>query len=629
LTSSSHEDTRIDELRSLRDLITYPTQKALDDLQRVLVRLHREVHTPDELTKLLVPVITEVLRKKILADEHEVATALATIIDKAFHEKTQHDKAAIVDALAPSVAKALREQHDRFPAEVAEDLAPLMGAAIREQVRLQKDAMVDALYPIIGSTIAKYMAEALRDLVDNVNRRIEQTLSFQGYMRRIKAKATGISEAELILKESLPFSVSAVFLIHKASGILIAQAHDEQGSKMDATLVSGMLTAIRSFVNDWIARAGEMSELDSIEYGRSQILLEAAGHCYLAVVVDGEPSDDFVVRTRQTLSDIVAEWDKEIATFAGDQTSIPPKLVERLRLLIMPGVAATGSNQARKLRVTPLIVILTLLAGIPLAWHFYQNNQNQRMQERISAAIGSSLEFEKSPIQVIADGDEVELVGTLPNKLLLQRTLETAKRVSPESRVQSSILVAAPPVHEAITKADIDRVAAAFNALSGVNISASYRNGLIVVTGYLSDSSLAHDIRRSFERLPGVSSLTFSANSILPSIQQIIYFEDSGFEIVETEHAKLDSIKLTLQRFNDMRIRIVGHSDIRGSNESKLIISRRRAEAVKEFLVAWGIAAQRLVTEGSGAPVPRYDPEIAENRCVRFEILQPNVIKEK
>ena len=43
--------------------------------------------------------------------------------------------------------------------------------------------MVDALYPVIGNTIAKYMAEAVRD----INRKVENTLSFEGIRRKVRA----------------------------------------------------------------------------------------------------------------------------------------------------------------------------------------------------------------------------------------------------------------------------------------------------------------------------------------------------------------------------------------------------------------------------------------------------------
>jgi hypothetical protein len=99
----------------------------------------------------------------------------------------------------------------------------------------------------------------------------------------------GVSEAELIFKEAMPFTVQAIFLIHKGSGLVISEVQPSDRQRLESEMVAGMLTAIRSFVNDCIAQSGEVSEIDQIEYGNSQITLEVAGYCYLAVVTQGQP----------------------------------------------------------------------------------------------------------------------------------------------------------------------------------------------------------------------------------------------------------------------------------------------------------------------------------------------------
>ena len=41
------DDRRAAELRSLRQLITSPTQHAVDELKKSINRLHGEIHTPE------------------------------------------------------------------------------------------------------------------------------------------------------------------------------------------------------------------------------------------------------------------------------------------------------------------------------------------------------------------------------------------------------------------------------------------------------------------------------------------------------------------------------------------------------------------------------------------------------
>jgi outer membrane protein OmpA-like peptidoglycan-associated protein len=67
-------------------------------------------------------------------------------------------------------------------------------------------------------------------------------------------------------------------------------------------------------------------------------------------------------------------------------------------------------------------------------------------------------------------------------------------------------------------------------------------------------------------------------------------------------------------------VTIEGHTDALGTHEYNLQLSRRRAEAVKHYLVAQhGLSAQRLKTVGYGEGRP-IDGDAArpENRRVQF-----------
>ncbi|MDT9190586.1 MAG: hypothetical protein P5681_22700 [Limnospira sp. PMC 894.15] len=207
----------------------------------------------------------------------------------------------VAKALAQEIAIALREQRKLDQNAIANALAPEMGKAIKEQIRLESDAMVDALYPVIGNTISKYLAEA----VQNINDKVANAFSVEGVARKIKAKVKGVSEAELILQESIPFAVQAIFLIHKNSGLVISEVQASGSYSLESEMVAGMLTAIRSFVNDCIVQINNYSELNEIEYGNYKIILEVAGYCYFAVVTKGEPSPEFITKMRQTMGIIV------------------------------------------------------------------------------------------------------------------------------------------------------------------------------------------------------------------------------------------------------------------------------------------------------------------------------------
>ena len=86
----------------------------------------------------------------------------------------------------------------------------------------------------------------------------------------------------------------------------------------------------------------------------------------------------------------------------------------------------------------------------------------------------------------------------------------------------------------------------------------------------------------------------------------------------------LDQKVAILQANPDLRIRITGHCDERGSDEYNLALGNRRAQAAKQYLVSHGIDASRIETQSYGEERPIVDghDEIAwsQNRRAEFEI---------
>jgi len=62
----------------------------------------------------------------------------------------------------------------------------------------------------------------------------------------------------------------------------------------------------------------------------------------------------------------------------------------------------------------------------------------------------------------------------------------------------------------------------------------------------------------------------------------------------------------------DARVRVVGYTDSAGSPQADVALSRQRAQAVADALVADGVAASRLVRTGRGQTGE--DPDVASRR---------------
>ena len=78
--------------------------------------------------------------------------------------------------------------------------------------------------------------------------------------------------------------------------------------------------------------------------------------------------------------------------------------------------------------------------------------------------------------------------------------------------------------------------------------------------------------------------------------------------------SELDEVVGVLRQNDDQRVRLDGHTDATGSDAYNLGLSKRRAEAVRSYLVSAGIDASRLEVKGHGEASPAADNATAEGR---------------
>jgi hypothetical protein len=224
-----------------------------------------------------------------------------------------------------------REQIERLQAELAEMedrlsdperltgvIAPILGDALSQKVKEQRQELIDALYPIIGQLVVRAVTEAMRELARSIDRQLRQATRLDLLWLRIKGTFTGVSHAEMILRQSIPFSTEEIYLIHRESGILLwyANAQSRRPTK-DADMVAPMLTAIRDFAEQVLGR-GERTELHELHYGNRLILLEFGKTSYVGVVINGEPPATYRADLRQRIWSFDRQCRERLATFNGE-----------------------------------------------------------------------------------------------------------------------------------------------------------------------------------------------------------------------------------------------------------------------------------------------------------------------
>lgn len=112
------------------------------------------------------------------------------------------------------------------------------------------------------------------------------------------------------------------------------------------------------------------------------------------------------------------------------------------------------------------------------------------------------------------------------------------------------------------------------------------------------------------------------------TISKPVYFATDKDRILSKSFPILKAVADALSATPEIKkISIDGHADVRGTADYNLDLSRRRAENIKAFLVAHGIAADRLQTRGFGNTRPAdsnaTEEGRAKNRRVEFLIIDP------
>lgn len=85
---------------------------------------------------------------------------------------------------------------------------------------------------------------------------------------------------------------------------------------------------------------------------------------------------------------------------------------------------------------------------------------------------------------------------------------------------------------------------------------------------------------------------------------QPIYFAFDQSALSEQGKTIAEGVARLLQEAPEMTVRIEGHADEQGTNEYNLALGERRALAVQQYLVSYGIAAGRISVISYGEEKP-------------------------
>ncbi|HEY1425461.1 MAG TPA: peptidoglycan-associated lipoprotein Pal [Caulobacteraceae bacterium] len=127
---------------------------------------------------------------------------------------------------------------------------------------------------------------------------------------------------------------------------------------------------------------------------------------------------------------------------------------------------------------------------------------------------------------------------------------------------------------------------------------------------------------------PAVSqgAIPGSERDFVINIGDRVYFDFDQATIRADADPILDAQAGWLRRYPEVRVRIEGNADERGTREYNFALAARRADVVRDYLVSHGVAAGRIATisYGKEQPVdPGHDePAWAKNRNAHTAITE-------
>ena len=129
--------------------------------------------------------------------------------------------------------------------------------------------------------------------------------------------------------------------------------------------------------------------------------------------------------------------------------------------------------------------------------------------------------------------------------------------------------------------------------------------------GYQDDDGCADTVPEAVLKFTGV-------------IEGITFKKDSD-EIKPASYKLLQRAVKVMKDYPDVKIEISGHTSSEGEHDYNVDLSKRRAERVKAYLVAQGIAADRMQTVGYGPDKPVADEKTRkgkiQNRSIQFKLV--------
>jgi len=508
------------------------------------------------------------------------------------------------DARAEDIGAVLPRvllQHAQDP-NFARALTPPLEQAITASVQRNPKPLSDALFPVMGPAIRKAVSAALAGMVESLNRTLEYSLSARSIRWRLEAARSGRPFAEVVLLKTLLYRVEQVFLIDRRTGLLLQHVHASTIGVQDADMVSGMLTAIRDFVQQSF-RTSDAASLDALTVGNLSVLIEAGPHALLASVIRGNAPQDVRQLLQDTLESIHLQFAEPLAAFDGDASTL-----DHARPTLEACLHSQFRAEEKRPRTRSAWILIGAVSLALLTWAGFAWRAHSRWTRYVDALraepglviVSSGRESGKYVVSGLRDP-----LARDPSSLLAAHDLSPDNvtfRWAPYQALEPQLIAA--------------RAQSGLHPPEGVSLSV--KDGVLSATGaltaaWVADASRLTPFIAGLTRFDAAGALDAAMRTAISGIEsEALLFVKGASRLAPEQDVALTRLAKAARDLDAlagasgqrMRLEIVGHTDADGPDQSNIPLSRARAEVVATALGALSLPHLDIAPTGIGSQDP-------------------------
>ena len=213
---------------------------------------------------------------------------------------------------------------------------------------------------MIGPSIRRAVNAAMAGMEEKLNQSLEKSFTLDSLKWRMEASRTGKPYSQIMLLRSSRYCVEQVFLIHRATGSLLALAASDESLIRDSDHISKLVHSIQEFASD--AADG----LEKIQVNDYTVWVQQGPLAMLAAVIRGVPPPELRGVFEKASESIHQEHSGLLQNFHSDTAPFAAVLPKLSSCLL--GQSAVNGPPKRS-RILPIAITLLCLAAA--VWGFF------------------------------------------------------------------------------------------------------------------------------------------------------------------------------------------------------------------------------------------------------------------